>query len=60
MKCFDIELLEECAGEYIGLCRNCGEEKDRCEPDARGYTCDVCGKPTVYGAEELMLMGAFK
>ena len=26
-----------------------------CEPDARGYDCEACGEPQVFGADELML-----
>jgi hypothetical protein len=37
-----------------GLCVYCGYEVDGCEPDARQYTCDECGKDGVYGAEELL------
>lgn len=45
--------------ELVGYCLNCGEEH-RVEPDARGYICrDGCNKKTVYGAEELMIMGIF-
>jgi hypothetical protein len=40
-----------------GFCIACGEEQDGCEPDARGYLCESCGKHKVYGAEELLLQG---
>jgi hypothetical protein len=39
-----------------GFCLACGADADGCEPDARGYECEVCGKPKVYGAEEVALM----
>lgn len=39
-----------------GFCVYCGEEQDGCEPDARRYVCESCGKRGVYGAEELMMM----
>lgn len=40
-----------------GFCVACGEEREGCEPDARRYPCDSCGRPdTVYGAEELLVM----
>ena len=42
-----------------GICIACGEDAEGCEPDARGYTCEVCDKNAVYGAEELLLMGAY-
>lgn len=37
-----------------GFCIACGEEAMGCEPDAREYECESCGKMTVYGAEELL------
>jgi len=42
--------------EYIGFCVACGAEAYGVEPDARKYECEACGKPKVYGAEELLLM----
>lgn len=45
------------AGDGTGFCIVCGAEHGECEPDARRYECDHgCGR-TVYGAEELVLMG---
>ncbi len=41
--------------ENPGFCVACGEEQDGCEPDARRYKCDACGKHAVFGAEELLL-----
>lgn len=38
-----------------GFCAACGEEAEGCEPDARGYECESCGRRAVYGAEELLL-----
>ena len=38
-----------------GFCIACGEEADGCEPDARGYECEICGERKVYGAEELLM-----
>lgn len=43
--------------ECIGFCTKCGEEQYGCEPDARGYECECCGECSVYGAEELLIMG---
>jgi len=40
-----------------GICRHCGEYTYGIEPDARGYTCDACGRDEVYGIEELLRMG---
>lgn len=44
--------------DYSGFCTACGYQQDGCEPDAREYKCDHCGEHSVYGAEELVLMGA--
>lgn len=41
-----------------GFCLSCGQEQDGCEPDARKYTCEHCGKREVYGAEELLMHSA--
>ena len=38
-----------------GICIACGADHDECEPDAREYECDECGKNAVYGCEELAL-----
>ena len=46
------------AGDGTGFCRACGNEQGECEPDARRRVCEACGKPQVYGAEELLIMGA--
>lgn len=41
-----------------GFCTACGEWTfGGCEPDARRYECDGCGKKAVYGAQELLFMG---
>jgi Zn finger protein HypA/HybF involved in hydrogenase expression len=34
-----------------GICLSCGATKEDVEPDAQGYTCDVCGENTVDGFE---------
>jgi predicted amidophosphoribosyltransferase len=39
-----------------GFCLACGADADGCEPDARNYECEECGKKAVYGAEECLLM----
>lgn len=59
----DPDYLMEIAEEQMygmgngGFCTSCGAEHDCCEPDARKYKCDECGKMTVYGASELVMMG---
>ena len=40
-----------------GFCLACGAEAYGVEPDARRYSCEACGQPKVYGAEELVLRG---
>jgi hypothetical protein len=39
-----------------GWCLTCGEEVDGVEPDARKYMCGCCGKKSIYGIEELLMM----
>ena len=52
-----MEAIESDCGE--GFCLACGEPaSDYCEPDARKYHCDRCGKNEVYGAAEILIMGA--
>jgi hypothetical protein len=41
-----------------GFCISCGHEQGGCEPDARKYECEACGERQVYGAQELLMMGA--
>jgi len=46
---------------YQGYCTNCKEfTKDGTEPDATGYDCPQCEKPTVMGAEEALMCGEFE
>lgn len=37
-----------------GICDSCGHEQAGCEPDARNYRCEDCGKFAVFGAEEML------
>jgi hypothetical protein len=50
----DYEYADECS---LGYCIKCGQERTQCEPDARKYPCDYCETNTVYGAQELLMMG---
>ena len=43
------------ADDNLGFCLACGAEAYGVEPDAQRYTCDACGAPKVYGAEELLI-----
>ena len=40
--------------DNLGFCLACGAEAYAVEPDAQGYTCETCGAPQVYGAQELL------
>ena len=42
--------------DHMGFCLVCGADCAGCEPDAREYECPDCAQPTVYGAEECLLM----
>lgn len=48
-----MELVE--SGEYLGVCVECDAVVEGVEPDARRYTCPVCGARAVYGAEQGLL-----
>jgi hypothetical protein len=49
---------EEAAESYEGFCIECRAfTTSQCEPDARRYRCEECGKKAVYGAEEALMMG---
>jgi hypothetical protein len=54
---FTLEQIEEANDQQAGFCIACGAWRDCCEPDAREYTCEECGLPHVYGAQELVIMG---
>jgi hypothetical protein len=54
---FTLEEIEEAKELQCGYCLSCGAMRGNCEPDARRYPCEECGKRAVYGAEELILMG---
>ena len=53
---FTLEQIQEAMESMEGFCIKCGEPREGCEPDARGYPCDACGAKSVYGAEELLFM----
>ena len=44
------------ADDNLGFCLACGAEHDGLEPDARRRTCEECGQPRVFGAEEILIM----
>jgi hypothetical protein len=43
--------------DTTGFCVACGAEVLGVEPDARQDACEGCGEETVYGVEELLVMG---
>lgn len=45
------------SADHRGFCLSCGAEASGVEPDACEYECKVCGEMTVYGAEEVLLVG---
>ncbi len=51
------ELLNGMGLEDIGYCTVCGDERCNTEPDAENYPCEGCGRNTVFGAQQLLLMG---
>ena len=57
MKTFTLEQILDAEENMTGFCVQCSAERDSCEPDARKYPCEECGKKSVYGAQELALMG---
>ena len=57
MQSFTMEQIEEGIEAMVGFCVSCGAERECCEPDAREYECEECGQNSVYGAEELVVMG---
>lgn len=59
---FVTKITEDCYTEAdeenLGFCISCKRfTTSCCEPDARKYECEECGKNTVYGAEEALIMG---
>ena len=55
----DYEEYQDLADGYAGYCRVCDEvtEDSGTEPDAEGYRCPVCGRSTLMGLEQAVLMG---
>lgn len=39
-----------------GICSDCHYIQSGVEGDAEGYTCEECGKPTVMGASNALMM----
>jgi hypothetical protein len=41
----------------VGFCLSCGVQADGCDPDTRNAPCEACGKPMVFGLEEVLISG---
>lgn len=52
-----IEQYEELRESNIGICQECGAERECCEPDADGYDCPDCGAMEVQGVDNLLAAG---
>jgi len=50
----------ECDDSNTGICLNCGEPREGCEPDARRYHCEACGQDKAYGLPEALMMGRLR
>jgi len=47
----------EAAWENLGFCTHCQDfTHNSVEPDAHHYECPECGRKTVFGAEEALIM----
>ena len=54
---FELLEIEAALFEDGEFCILCGEPStEPVEPDTRGVRCTACNRPSVYGAEELLLM----
>ena len=56
-KRFSLERLMAADDDQGGFCLACGAEAYGVEPDARKYRCEACDHHTVYGAQEISIMG---
>lgn len=51
--------FQSACNDYLGWCVKCKAfTTDSVEPDAHGYECDECGKRSVIGAEDALMLGA--
>jgi hypothetical protein len=56
---FTVEDYHYHSEDYIGICTNCGAERDCTEPDADEYPCEECGENAVKGADNLLIDGFY-
>lgn len=54
-----LEALELAQADSMdALCLTCGLTFSGYEPDTRDQTCPGCGAPTLFGTEEVVIIGA--
>ena len=51
------EEFQEAVDGYEGICKECGERRSGCEPDAEDYECESCGANAVQGIENALICG---
>lgn len=57
---FDV-MLAVGEDDMTGWCLACGAQfQSGIEPDGRNFECEECGEKEVFGAEEILIMGAVK
>ena len=56
----DVLLQAVAEDSGCGFCLSCGSEHYCVKPDAEEYKCKACGEHSVFGAEQVLLYGAFK
>lgn len=54
---YTMRKFENDSENYKGRCIECGATRQNCEGDARNYDCPRCRKNSVFGLEELLMMG---
>jgi len=50
------EFIELSEG-YMGICLECEEYQEGCEPDAENFKCESCGAHKVMGLENALIAG---
>ena len=54
---FKLEDVQEAMRDDVGFCVRCGEPHENIEPDIERARCGACGTFSVYGAEQLFVVG---
>jgi len=56
-----VEEYQQHCDQYDGFCTSCEEwTVGGVEPDAENYTCEMCDEATVFGCEQLLIMGCLE